>query len=141
MTATRILIAGIQESNKRLSRLFCDCDVRFVRTMDEAGTALLRPYDVVLIAIRFDESRMFELLRHIKSDGRLSKLPVICYRSAPGPVTATALARQAIELATHALGATFVDLVSDSDTERANERLRDTVFGAVEASTRDSRSA
>jgi len=136
MTATRILIAGIQESNKRLSRLFCDCDVRFVRTMDEAGTALLRPYDVVLIAIRFDESRMFELLRHIKSDGRLSKLPVICYRSASGPVTATALARQAIELATHGLGATFIDLVSDSDTERANARLRDTVFRAVEASTR-----
>jgi hypothetical protein len=48
-------------------------------------------------------------------------------------VTATALARQAIELATRALGVTaFVDLVSDSDTEQANTRLRATVFGAVE---------
>jgi hypothetical protein len=134
MARMRILIAGIEESNPRLAAIFHDCDATFVDTMAEAQVALAQPYDVLLIAVRFDESRMFDLLRYLKSHGTLSRLPVICYRSSRRSLIATPLARQGVQLASCALGASdFVDLVADRDTERANQRFREAVFRAVES--------
>jgi hypothetical protein len=126
----RILIAGIPETRDRLLRLFSDCDVTFAATMYEAEEVLLEPVDAVLIAVRFDESRMFDLLRHMKSDSSLARLPVICYRTESGPVTATPLALQAVQLAARSLGAhDFIDLV----TAHSDKRLRDTVLAAIAA--------
>jgi hypothetical protein len=104
--------------------------------MAQAEAALTSSYDVVLVAVRFDESRMFDLQRYLKSDRNLSRIPVTCYRSAPGPVTATALARQAIVLASRALGADFIDLVGYSNTELGNQQLRDTVLHAAKVGRR-----
>lgn len=117
----------------RLSDVFNDCDVTFAETMAEAQAALAQPYDMLLIAVRFDESRMFDLLRYLKSDRTLSRTPVICYRSARRALNATAVGRQGVELASRTLGASdFVDLVSDPDLERGNQKFREAVFRAIE---------
>lgn len=131
MASLRILIAGIEESNPRLSAIFDDCDVTFVSTMTEAEAALAEPYDVMLIAVRFDESRMFDLMRYLK-ENPVSRMPVICYRSSRRSLIATDLGRQGVELASRALGASdFLDLVTDPDTERANQRFREAVLRLV----------
>lgn len=134
MTRFRLLVAGIGETNQRLSDLFSDCDLTFVDTMSDARAALAQSYDAVLVAVGFDESRMFELLRYLQSDSALSRTPVICYRSGRRALAATVLGRQAVELASRALGASdFVDLISDPDVERGNLRFRETVRRAVES--------
>jgi hypothetical protein len=134
MARPRILIAGIEESNPRLSAIFGDCDVTFVDRMAEAEAALVEPYDVMLIAVRFDESRMFDLMRYLKANPALSRMPVICYRSSRRSLIATPLGRQGVELASRALGASdFLDLVTDRDAERANARFRDAVFRVAES--------
>lgn len=133
MKRPRILIAGIEETRQRLSDVFNDCDVTFAETMAEAQAALAQPYDMILIAVRFDESRMFDLLRYLKADGTLSRIPVICYRSAQRALQATDLGRQGVELASRTLGASdFIDLVTDPDLERGNQKLRDALFRAME---------
>ncbi|MGQ0750936.1 MAG: hypothetical protein ACT4PS_10415 [Betaproteobacteria bacterium] len=134
MARLRILIAGIEESNPRLSLIFDDCVATFVHTMAEVEAALAEPYDVMLIAVRFDESRMFDLLRHLKSNPAVSRMPVICYRSSRRSLMATPLGRQGVELASRALGACdFLDLVTDPDIEGANRRFREAVFRAAQS--------
>ena len=102
--------------------------------MSDVRAALAHSYDAILVAVGFDESRMFELLRYLQSDSALSRTPVICYRSGRRALAATILGRQAVELASRALGASdFVDLISDPDVERGNLRFRETVRRAVES--------
>lgn len=124
MRKLQIVIAGIPETNERLSRIFSDCDVVLVETMNEAMKVLARRYDALLIAVRFDESRMFDLLRYVR-ETETRHVPIICYRSTPGPVTSTALALHAIKLACQALGADrFFDLESYPDEEEGNRAIR-----------------
>ena len=133
MARARILIAGIEESNRRLAAIFADCEAKFVDTIAEAQAELAaQRYDVVLIAIRFDESRMFDFLHYLKSHPSLGGLPVICYRSAQRALAATELGRLSVELAARALGAhDFVDLVSDPDFEQGNAKMREAVLRAA----------
>lgn len=119
----RILIAGIDESDAR--RLFADCDVTLARTMDGVRTALAQHYDALLVAVRFDESRMFDLLRHMKSDTTLSQVPIVCYESGRRALKETKLGRKAVELASRALGVD--DFVDGQD----NTELRETVFRVI----------
>jgi CheY-like chemotaxis protein len=137
MALPRILIAGIEDSNRRLAGIFADCDAKFVSTIAEAQAELAAGrYDVILIAVRFDESRMFDFMRYLKSNPSLSSLPVICYRSARRALAATDMGRLSVELAARALGAyDFVDILTDPDIERGNARMRETVMRAAGASS------
>jgi hypothetical protein len=135
MSSTRILIAGIEETNRRLAAVFNDCELTFVATMSEAKTALAEPCDAIVIAVRFDESRMFDLIRYLKADAALSRLPVVCYRSGRRSLMASALGRQGVELAARTLGANdFVDMIGEPSVESGNLKLREAVFRAVRQS-------
>jgi CheY-like chemotaxis protein len=99
-----------------------------VSTLEEAETALSGRYDALLVAVRFNESRMFDLLRHVRTSGASDRLAVICYRSTPGPVTTTALALEAVKLASQALGAkAFFDFESYPDQKSGNRAIRELV--------------
>lgn len=124
----RLLVAGIPETNGRIARIFHDCDVTFVATLEEATNVLSRQYDVMLVAVRFNESRMFDLLRYARENGFTGRMSIICYRSRPGPVTSTTLALQAIKLASHTLGAdSFFDLEGYLSEQAADRALRELV--------------
>jgi CheY-like chemotaxis protein len=135
MARPRILIAGIDDSNPRLAAIFRDWNAKFVSTITEAQSELAaQRYDVILVAVRFDESRMFDFLRYLKSHESLSAVPVICYRSARRALAATELGRMSVELAARALGAReFVDLLTDPDIERGNAKMREAVMRAAGA--------
>ena len=137
MALPRILIAGIEDSNRRLAGIFADFDAKFVDTIVQAQSELATGrYDVILIAVRFDESRMFDFLRYLKSNPSLSLIPVICYRSARRALAATDMGRLSVELAARALGAyDFVDILTDPDIERGNARMRETVMRAAGAAS------
>ena len=137
MALPRILIAGIEDSNRRLAGIFADFDAKFVDTIVQAQSELATGrYDVILNAVRFDESRMFDFLRYLKSNPSLSLIPVICYRSARRALAATDMGRLSVELAARALGAyDFVDILTDPDIERGNARMRETVMRAAGAAS------
>ena len=135
MPKLRVLVAGIAETNDRIAQALSGCEVTFVDRLNEATVALSENYDILLIAVRFDESRMFDLLRYARDNGIMDRIPIICYRSRPGPVTGTALALQAVTLACQLLGAdAFFDLESYSDEEAGDQAIRRLVEQLVTAS-------
>jgi hypothetical protein len=128
MLKLQILVAGIPETNGRIAEIFADCVLTVVSTLEEAETALSGRYDALLIAVRFNESRMFDLLRHVRTSGASDRLAVICYRSTSGPVTTAALALEAVKLASHAQGAkAFFDFMTYPDQESGNRAIRELV--------------
>ena len=105
-----------------------------MRTMAEAIAALeeWRP-DFVIIGMRFDESRMFELLRYIRSEARYRALPVVCLRVNANVLAGLTVA--GVKLAARELGADlFLDFQAFPDDPAGNAQIR----GAIDAVIRPS---
>jgi PleD family two-component response regulator len=103
-----ILIADTGEA--RLPALLAGHTLAFVRTLDEAKTALAgRSFDLIVISVHFDESRMFDLLRHVRSQERHRATPVVCVLNAD--FARHAVAAESLAIAVKALGGTaYLDL-------------------------------
>jgi CheY-like chemotaxis protein len=69
-----------------------------------ALTALARRVDLIVCGPRFDDSRMFELLREVKADDRFADLPIVCLHSGtvslPGSTEGFKIACQALGVGT-----------------------------------------
>ena len=119
MTATpmkkTVLVAD--HADARLSAILAAYELIFVRTLDEAKAALSgRNYDLVIIGVHFDESRMFDLLRHVRGEERHRATPVVCVLTAE--FARHAIAAEGLEIAVKALGGTaYVDLKTRGDSE------------------------
>jgi CheY-like chemotaxis protein len=118
---TRVLIAEVASVAPRLQSILGEYECTSVRTLAEARCALDgEPFNLVVICVQFNESRMFELLEHIVNDERLADTPVVCLRDEEGPAAKPA----GIALSVTALGARlFLDLRKLPDTETGNARL------------------
>lgn len=123
----RILIAGVPETFSRLSTILTGYAPHFIETFEGAQKHVRStPYDLIMIGVHFDESRMFDLLYYLKA--RASEVPVICYRLTAGAETRTKLTMLAVAIASRALGAVaFLDLFDAPDEEAANGALRELV--------------
>lgn len=133
--APRILIAGVPETYGRLSTILANYTPHFANTFHEA-TAFLKSmvYDLVLIGVHFDESRMFDLLRYLKASDRHAQVLVVCYRATAGAETRTELTMQAVELACRVLGASgFLDLFQFPNEDAGNLALRKLVDQSLAA--------
>ena len=124
----RILVADTSDSDRRLSAILAGQDVMFARTIGEAQRLLAQQqFDLVMIGVHFDDSRMFDLLRQVRIEGRNKGIPVVCVRE-PG-LGFTAVSTNTLEVTCRALDANaFVDLASLKDEEERNAALR----GAIE---------
>lgn len=111
----------------RLATVLADCELEFVRTLAQATRALQEgEFGLLLIGVRFDDSRMFDLLRQVRSDERHRGLPVVCVRE-PG-LGFTAISTRTLEVTCRALDAdTFVDLTRFGDDEARNAALRQAI--------------
>ena len=118
----RVLVAEVPSVAPRLRAILGEYDCTSVGTLAEARRALARePFNLVVICVQFNESRMFELLEHIVNDERLVDTPVVCLRDEEGPASPPA----GIALSAKALGARFfLDLRKLPDSETGNARLR-----------------
>ena len=89
---------------------------------------------VSLIGLHFDESRMFDLLRYVRADGKYARVPVVCFRGVVVPDAKGKIVLEAVELACKAIGANaFFDLTSFTDDTRGHaavKRFIDGVFNA-----------
>lgn len=84
----RILVASAHNAYKRLFVILPGYDLRFVGTLAEAQSAFKTDgFSLILIGIYFEQSKMFELLKYVRSDIRYTEVPVACFRAIllPGP--------------------------------------------------------
>lgn len=123
----KILVADVPELDARLIQLFGGQRLFFVRTLDEAIRALERDdFDLLIISVHFDDSRMFDLLRQVRLDGRNKGIPIVCVRE-PG-LGFTAISGNTLDVTCRALDASaFIDMAKIKDEDARNAVLKRTV--------------
>jgi CheY-like chemotaxis protein len=120
-----ILVAD--HADARLSALLSGHELTFVSTLEEAKRTLTgHNFDLIVIGVHFDESRMFDLLRHVRGQERHRATPVVCVLSAE--FSRHAIAAEGLEIAVKALGGTaYANLKTSGDAEV--RRLIDELLG------------
>lgn len=115
----RILVADRPESDQRLAAILAGHELVFARSLPEALRALReRHFDLVLVGVHFDESRMFDLMREMTEGTQ-----VVCVRSQQ--FQSHAITLEGLEIAAKALGCTlFLDLTWYAEDETGNGAVR-----------------
>jgi PleD family two-component response regulator len=79
MPASKVLVADVREMDEKIRECLPKRDLTFVRTMSEAIRALRHDgFQLVVIGLNFDESRMLELLQYVRVLPAYKEVPVIC---------------------------------------------------------------
>ena len=128
-SATEVLIAATYIDDRSLECL-ADCRATLVRTFDEAKHALReRLFKMIVIDLNFDDVRMFELLRHVRSLADCNGVPVVCVQaSEAGPGLGAAFDRLVKMLG----GKGFVDVRAPNDARAgAFEQLCRIIAGGL----------
>jgi CheY-like chemotaxis protein len=112
------------EATERLGRILAGHQVFNARDVDHAKRELeKREFHLIILGVHFDESRMFELLRLVRTYKKNQLTPVVCMLTA-----ATRLSDVAIEGLDHAVKAmlanAFLNLQKFPDDEAGNARVR-----------------
>jgi len=75
----RVLVADVAEMDEKIRECLPGHDLSFVRTMWDAMRALRQDgFQLVVIGLEFDESRMLELLQYVRGLPRYKDIPVVC---------------------------------------------------------------
>jgi CheY-like chemotaxis protein len=129
MNKPHVLIAGTLPAIETVQHLLgTDVDYVFATSLDDALRRLEAHPDVILCNVRFDESRMIDLLKAAKAQPATRDTPFVCFRLTPFSLAM----RKAIEITVLALGAlAFVDLSTlDKDADR-EASLRDLILSQI----------
>ena len=120
MSQAKVLVADIPEADEKIRECLPGHDLHFVRTLGQAVRELRRDgYQLVVIDMHFDDSRMFELLQYVRSLPRHQDVPVICVQCEEVMLSEAVLKN--MEDAVKALGGTaFVDLRDGSHVLRSH---------------------
>jgi DNA-binding response OmpR family regulator len=118
--AKTILVADRPENERRLAAILSGHELVLVRTLAEARRALRGArFDLVLVGVHFDESRMFDLLREVGEGTQ-----IVCVRSQQ--FQSHAISLEGLEIAARALGcALFLDLTWYADDATGNGAVRE----------------
>src|SRR6185295_7594393 len=103
---------------------FSEQEVTYVYALDVAVRELrLSSFELVVIGLQFDESRMFVLMQVVRSLPRYSRTPILCVRGMPSILSSAA--REGIRHAVLAAGGdAFVDFgLTPADLGELRERL------------------
>ena len=118
MSKPRLLVAGTPMAIETVEHLLgAGVDYLPAGSMDEAVHGFELHPDMIVCNVRFDESRMMNLLQAAKESPATRETPFLCLRLAPMPASW----KKGIEVAALALGAiAFLDLSSlEKDLGRA----------------------
>lgn len=127
-SATGILIAA-SEVDERLLECLASCRATFVRTFEDAQRALREElFGLIVIDLDFDNLRMFDLLRHVRSLACFNGVPVLCIQGAEGGAGITAALDRVVRTLTAAELAVDVEpargrlciLIIDRDVDAAH---------------------
>ena len=119
-----ILIAVGGSLRERLSRVLSGHKLVFPKDCSEAERSLRqREYAMIILGVRFDESRMFEVLRLVRMREPNRRTPVVCVLDEK-----SGLSEVVIEGLDHAVKAmltnAFVNFDHFPDDQRGNDRIR-----------------
>ena len=119
----RILVADIPDSDRRLTAILNGHELAFARTLGEAQRLLAQAgFDLIVVGVHFDDSRMFDLVRHVRGGGQ-SEPPVACVRS--HRFVSPALSVEGLEVAARAVACNlFLDLTKYADDASGNAEVR-----------------
>lgn len=120
---SKILIADLLRGAGRLATILREHELVYTNTVAEAMTlAKHGNFDLVIIGMLFDDSRMFDLIRAIKSNAKLQQTPVMGFCNETTTLSGTN--RDVTERVSHLLGACdYVDTNEMNDAEIL-ERIR-----------------
>ena len=119
----RILTAVAPDTEERIRRILAGHKLFFVTSIADAKAALDDNIKLVFVGARFDESRMFDLIEHIRQDVEQRKIPIVAAIIAPTMMSRGTLA--GLAHATKIFGASvFVNLNDFADDQTQNTRLR-----------------
>ena len=106
----KVLAADVPEMDERIRHCLPGHEIVFVRSTAEAIRMLKRDgFSMVVIGLHFDESRMFELLAHVRSLRAYAEVPVVCIQGLENILPEAVM--RTIDMAVKVLGGTaFVDL-------------------------------
>ncbi|MFN8657290.1 MAG: hypothetical protein U0105_13195 [Candidatus Obscuribacterales bacterium] len=109
----KILVAHTAEGQGFLTNALADHTVSYAKTMEEAIRLLeSESFSLIVCGMQFDDSRMFDLLRHCKSNPKHRDVPFGCVRLVDSNYSSPVIL-ESLEIASKALGATaFLDLVT-----------------------------
>lgn len=121
-----ILLCAYPGARQRLARVLGDHHLWFADTLQEACAAVdARKFDLVLIGTRFDESRMFDLLRHLHAEGKSGSTSIVCFRGMMSVPASDPAIVEGLSLACEVLGArAFYDFAIYPDDESGNAAIR-----------------
>lgn len=120
----RILTAIAPDSVERVERILHGHELVLVHTIEAAKTALQADgIALIFVDSRFCESRMFDLLDHVRHNAAYRRIPVVAAIVVPTTLSPGSIA--AMTLAAKAYGASvFLNVNDFSDDEISNQRLR-----------------
>lgn len=122
-TTTKVLVAASGDMDDAIRDCLRGQDLAFVRTMSEAMRSLRHDgYQMIVIDLNFDESRMLELLQYVRALTHYKEVPVVCVHG--DDVHLSGAVMKNIDVAVKALGGVgFLNL-----EEGAPEHPRDCTF-------------
>ena len=117
----KILVA---DGDRRLSEILAGHELVLAHALEEAQRAIERSqFDMIVVSVHFDDSRMFDLLRYLQASGCHGNRPLVCVRSQR--FTSPAISIEGLEIATKALGCTlFLDLTWYADDANGRSAVR-----------------
>lgn len=126
----RILACTVPGAERRLRTALPDAEMQVAFTMAEALAALAPgAFDLLIIGMRFDESRALEFVERVRQDASLAGLPIVGIRGAAAPMV---IAPQHFDLPMWALGARdVIDFNAIPDSEAGNRHIRERIARCV----------
>ncbi len=120
----RVLVCTVAESEPRLNSVLPDAELKVVLTTSAALDALRREaFNLVLIGMRFDESRALEFVERVRKDSSLELPPIVGIRGAAREVV---ISPRHFDLPMWAMGACdVIDLSAIPDNEVGNASIRE----------------
>jgi DNA-binding response OmpR family regulator len=117
----KILVA---DGDRRLSEILAGYELVVAHALEEAQRAVERTqFDMIVVTVHFDDSRMFDLLRYLQSSGRHANRPLVCVRSQH--FVSPAISIEGLEIAAKTLGCTlFLDLTWYADDADGRSAVR-----------------
>ena len=121
------------DADARLQEILQGWELSYAHSLEEAAhAALRRRFDLIIIDMHFDDSRMFDLLRYLRSEPSLGATPVICMRT--HRFEWASITGEGLGIAVKALGGqAFIDLAKFGTDAGANQQIRAEIEGFLSA--------
>lgn len=127
----KVLVAAFPGARNRIASILNGHEIVFANTMGEATAALSDTrYDLILIGTKFDESRMFDLLRYLHEARKpRPHARIVCFRGMMAVPASDKAMVEGVSLSCSVLGASgfydFAEYANDSAGNAAVRRIFD----------------